>query len=185
MDPVVFLDRDGVISEELGNGRYISRWEQFRFVSGSLEAIRLLTEQKLHLFIASNQGGVGRGIVSQEELEQVTERMLKEIAKSGGRIQGVYYCVHSPENTCLCRKPGTALFERAAERKKISWKKSIVVGDALCDLTAGRTLGCQTVLVLSGKTQREETADWSFQPDHIADSLIAAVPWILKRVRQR
>jgi ribonucleotide monophosphatase NagD (HAD superfamily) len=72
-----------------------------------------------------------------------------------------------------------------AERKKISWERSVVVGDALRDLDAGRQLGCQTVLVLSGKTQREETADWPFQPDHIAGSLIAAAPWILKWVRQR
>ncbi len=184
MDPVIFLDRDGVISEELGNGEYISRWEQFRFIAGALEAIRLFTERKLDLFIVSNQGGVGRGLVSQKELEKVTERMLEEINKNGGKIQGVYYCVHHPEGTCLCRKPGTALFERAAERKKILWRKSVVVGDALRDLDAGRQLGCQTVLVLSGRTQREETADWPFQPDHVAGSLIAAAPWILKWIRQ-
>ena len=184
MKPVIFLDRDGVISKELGDGRYISGWEQFCFIAGALEAIRLFTEQKLDIFIVSNQGGVGKGLVSQEELNRVTERMLREIEKARGKVQGVYYCIHSPDQTCLCRKPGTALFQKASEIKKIAWGKSVVVGDALRDLEAGRQLGCQTVLVLSGKTQKREVHHWSFQPDHIADSLIAAVPWILKEIQQ-
>lgn len=179
----MFLDRDGVISEELSDGNYIAEWSQFRFIPGALEAIRLLTENLFDLMIVSNQAGVGRGLMTHEQLEKVTSRMLKEIGKNGGRIAGVYYCVHSPDSRCLCRKPGVALFERAAQERPIQWEESFVVGDAQRDIEAGRRLNCRTILVLSGKTQKEEVAAWPFQPNYIAGSLITAVPWILERVR--
>ena len=183
MERVVFLDRDGVISEELGEGSYIAQWDQFRFVPGVLEAIHLLTENQVTLFIISNQGGVARGLVTEKELKQITDQMLEEIKKNGGRIQAVYYCIHPPSTNCLCRKPGIALFQKAVEKRKILWEKSIVVGDALRDLSAGRQLGCRTILVLTGKSRREDLVDWSFQPDYVAENLLTAVPWILKVIR--
>ncbi|MBI1976863.1 MAG: HAD family hydrolase [Candidatus Omnitrophica bacterium] len=180
---IVFLDRDGVISEEIGNGRYIAEWNQFRFIPGALKAIRFLTEFSFDIFIVSNQGGVGKGLVTDEQLEEVTFRMLGEIGKNGGKVEGVFYCVHHPDYRCRCRKPGVALFKRAARGRAVEWERSFVVGDALRDIEAGRRLKCRTILVLSGRTRKNEVAAWPCQPDHITDSLITAVPWILEKVR--
>ena len=176
----VFLDRDGVINEELGERKYISRWDQVKFIAGTLSAIRQLTLAEKEVVIVSNQAGVSKGFVTEKQLAQVTTRMLKEVEKHGGKISGVYYCTHHPDANCSCRKPQLGLFQKAIHKKRVNWAQSIMVGDTLRDIQAGKQLGCYTILVLSGKTQKNHLGQWPLQPDQICENLLSAVPWILR-----
>ena len=174
----VFLDRDGVINRDRGN-HYVDRWEKFRFIPGSLKALRLLKEQGYRVIVVSNQGGVAKGVYSLRDLSLLTRRMKEAVRKKGGRLDAVYYCPHQKENRCACRKPKTALFRRARERFGIPFKNTFVVGDSLRDILAGKRLRCKTILVLSGREKLSQRSEWEIQPDVVKENLLDAVRWIL------
>ena len=102
---VVFLDRDGVINKFPGLGDYVTKVKNFHFLPGSLKAIRLLTEKGYSIFVVSNQAGVTRGIYSQKKLDQINTYMLKHVNRVGGKIRKTFYCIHTPNQNCDCRKP--------------------------------------------------------------------------------
>ncbi|MBI4335857.1 MAG: HAD family hydrolase [Candidatus Omnitrophica bacterium] len=172
---LIFLDRDGVINrdpDELTDKGYVTCWEEFQFLPGALEALRVLTENSFKIVIISNQAGVGRGVYTKEKLDEITERMLEEIKAKKGLIYSVRYCVHRPEDNCDCRKPNTALFTRATQGVNMDFAKSYFIGDTKRDVEAGNRIGCRTVLVLSGKVKREsETSSWEVKPDFIMNDL--------------
>ncbi len=118
--------------------------------------------------------------MSQARLKSITEKMLKVIRRRGGRIDAVYYCTHSPKNRCPCRKPGTALLQKAARRFSIDLRQSYVVGDDAIDIRMGRSSGCQTILVLSGRHSRASSKPLGIRPDRVAQDLAQAVEWILQ-----
>ena len=178
---VVFLDRDGVINEFPGKGRYVTAAEDFRFIPRSLEAIRLLTESGFDLFVVSNQGCVSRGLMTQEELDRMTERMLEAIRKSGGRLAGVFYCVHQTSDRCECKKPQTLLFRKAVEGRGVDFASAYFVGDSREDMEAGKTLGCKTVLVLSGRTGECDRQTLGVRPHAVKQDLWEAAQWILEK----
>ena len=105
MDKIIFLDRDGVINVEPGKDLYVMNWKQFKFLPGSIDAIKKLNRAGYKLFIISNQGGVSKGLFSQKDLDDITKKMLSEIEKAGGRIDGIFYCTHKKEDDFNCRKP--------------------------------------------------------------------------------
>jgi len=172
----VFLDRDGVINCDRID--YVKYPEEFRFLPGVLEALRHLKEMGLPVFIISNQAGVGKGIMSLEQLEAVTRFMLDAIEAAGGSIRHVYYCVHHPDDGCTCRKPKPGLLIQAREDFGISLEQSVFIGDAWRDLETARRVGCRRVLVLSGKTAIEEIERWDLFPDHVAPDLGAVLDWL-------
>src|SRR5262245_25918698 len=131
--PAVFLDRDGVINFPPKH-RYITHWEEFEFVPGTLEAIRRLAKRKIPVVIVSNQSGVGRGIMTRKQLTDVNRRMLHEIRKAGGAVRGAYYCTHRPEQGCPCRKPKAGMVEKASRRYGLDLKRSYMVGDSEVDI---------------------------------------------------
>ena len=102
---VVFLDRDGVINEFPGNGNYVTRLKDFRFIPGSLEALRLLTQEGYAIFVISNQAGVSKGVYTQNKLNHITRNMLRDVRRAGARIEKVFYCTHRSDAGCDCRKP--------------------------------------------------------------------------------
>lgn len=171
---IIFLDRDGVINEDPGVGAYVTRWEDFRFIEGAVEAIRTLTEARYKIYVISNQRGVGRGLFTQAALDRITERMLAKIEKSGGKVAGVFYCTHREDN-CDCRKPKAGLFKQAVGELRGAFKDTYFIGDDKRDIEAGRNLGCKTVLVFSGKTKRPQLDTWDFLPDRMCDDLLQAV----------
>ncbi len=178
----IFLDRDGVINA-CPQERYITDWKQFRFLPGALEALRLLKERGKKVIVLSNQSGVGRGIFPRQRLTSITREMLRSIRKAGGRIQAVYYCTHRPENGCPCRKPRSGMLRKAARRFAVDLKRSFLVGDSEVDIRMGRSGGCRTVLVLSGRHSRSTARRLSVSPDRIAQGLPQAVRWILRQQR--
>ncbi len=177
---VVFLDRDGVINKFPGRGEYVKNWKEFEFLPGVFEALKALKEKGAKIFIISNQAGVGKGIYSQKDLELITENMLKELRSEGIELDGVFYCTHSPEENCECRKPKTRLLERAVQSLgEVKILRKIFIGDSIRDIKTARNFGCIGILVLSGQESLENKSQWEIEPDFVFKDLKAAVNFIL------
>jgi len=179
----IFIDRDGVINKDPGGwteNNYVTEWKYFHFIPGTLEALKILKEKGIKVIIASNQGGVNRGVYSKERLNEINSLMLKEIERQGGAIEEVFYCVHRDEDNCNCRKPKPGLLEMAAKKYGIDPKSTYFIGDDKKDIIAGKRIGCKTVLVLSGKSSREDMEKWEEKPDHIFKDLLEAVKSLTK-----
>lgn len=154
-DWTLFLDRDGVINEEVV-GDYIRSWEEFHFRPGSIEAIALLCPFFQRTIVVTNQAGVGKGLMTLEELDQINEQMLQEIHAGGGKIDKVYCCT-ATDNQDINRKPNPGMALQAkAEFTEIDFSKSIMVGNMPNDMKFGRNFGAYTVYL---PTRAEETPD--------------------------
>lgn len=177
----IFLDRDGVINRDPGFGDYIKSWNEFRFMPGAIDAIKRLNENGYEIFVISNQAGVGRGLYSQQALDEITRNMLSEIEKQGGKIRSISYCTHRTDEGCACRKPKTGMIEDATKGMDIDFKNTYFIGDSRLDVGAGKNAGCKTILLLTGKENGEDAKDWQAQPDFIKKDLKEAVEWVLRQ----
>ncbi len=168
----VFLDRDGVISIFTPND-WIKNWGEFRFLPGAIEGLKKLCDAEYRIVIISNQAGVNKGIFTVRDLNGLTENMKLLLKKHGVELAKVYYCTHTAEENCVCRKPKPGLFYRAQEELgDIDFGNSFFVGDSEIDVQAGKAAGVKTILVLSGKTRDEkETEPWTEKPDFIVTDL--------------
>ena len=179
MKRVIFLDRDGVINRFPGHGGYVTRIKDFRFLPGSLKALKILTDEGYNIFVISNQAGVSRGVYSQDKLSQINNYLLKGVKKAGARIKKVFYCTHMPDHNCDCRKPNIGSVKKALQlvnKNLKTAKDSFFIGDAESDIKAGHKAGCQTILVLSGKeTRKAVVKNWPVKPDYIVKNLLEAV----------
>jgi len=175
---VVFLDRDGVINRNR-DGDYVRTPDDFEFLPGALEGLARLKQAGCTVIVVSNQAGVGRGLVSLEDLERIDEKMLQGISAHGGEVSLICYCTHRKDEGCLCRKPQTGLLTKASQDLGVPLRGSYFVGDAESDVLAGFRAGCKTILVLTGRTDASEIESWERKPDFVAEDLPAAVEWIL------
>ena len=143
----LFLDRDGVINVRLIDD-YVKNPDDFIFVEGVLEAIRDLSEKFGRIVIVTNQQGIGKGLMTESELEKVHNKMLAEINKFGGKIDRIYFSPFRKEENNITRKPqiGMALQARK-EFPNINFKKSIMIGDSISDILFGKKLKMKTVFV--------------------------------------
>ena len=146
---LIVLDRDGVINVD--SEQFIKSPDEWKPIPGSLEAIARLNESGWRVVVASNQSGVGRGLFDMDTLNAINEKMTKAIGQVGGRLDAIFFCPHSADSTCDCRKPRPGMFVQIAERFNVDMKGVPVVGDSLRDLQAGVAVGCQPYLVLTGK----------------------------------
>ncbi|HDN97636.1 MAG: D-glycero-beta-D-manno-heptose-1,7-bisphosphate 7-phosphatase [Candidatus Omnitrophota bacterium] len=177
---VVFLDRDGVISKYI-EGDYIKKWEEFEFVPGAIEGLKILYKNGYKLVIISNQAGINKGLFTMEQLNEVTEMMKKELGKHGIKLEKVYYCPHTEEENCNCRKPKPGMFLKAKEELGIDELKGLFfIGDSETDIEAGKNLGLKTILVLSGRTKRNEVEKMKIKPDFVAENLKDAAEIVIK-----
>ncbi|MBF0483080.1 MAG: HAD-IIIA family hydrolase [Candidatus Omnitrophica bacterium] len=175
---IIFLDRDGVINEFPGDGKYVTRLKDFHLLNRSKEAIRILTEQGFDIFVVSNQAGVGRKIYSRTKLDLITDAMLKGIKDAGGKITKVMYCTHRSDQGCACRKPEIGNITKALKatgRTLRSAKDKFFIGDTKSDILCGYNAGCKTILVLSGRAKRRQIKNWGVRPDFVARDLLSAV----------
>jgi D-glycero-D-manno-heptose 1,7-bisphosphate phosphatase len=175
---IVLLDRDGVINRRIENG-YVTAWEQWEFLPGALEALRLLTRHGFHTLVVSNQASVGKGLLTSSKLQDITARFVEEVERSGGRIHGVYYCTHRKEDGCACRKPRPGLLLRAQREHRFSFRDTFLVGDSEADLDAARAVVCQPLLISNGVPGA--FAPFRQPPCNVFPSLYAAVSFILDR----
>lgn len=143
----LFLDRDGVINVRLP-GDYVRTVSQFRFEEGSLEAIAILSKLFGRIVIVSNQQGVGKGLMTMEELEVVHAHLTDEVTRNGGRIDKIFVSPYLEEEKHFSRKPSVGMGIRAKkEFREISFKRSVMVGDSISDMTFGKRLGMKTVFI--------------------------------------
>jgi histidinol-phosphate phosphatase family protein len=175
---IVFLDRDGVINKRLIDD-YVKTWSEFRFLPYTKWAIRKLTDAGYQIHIVSNQQGVGKGMMTELQLDAITDRMLAEIKKSGGKIRSVAYCLHTEADNCTCRKPKSGLLIRTAKRYKFKLKNCWMVGDGERDIAAGNSVGCKTILIVNPKSEIRNPK--LITPTYQTPNLLAAVNLILKK----
>jgi histidinol-phosphate phosphatase family protein len=176
---VIFLDRDGVINRYPGHREYVKSWAEFRFLPGVKKALALLTGRGFKVFVISNQAGVGKGIYAKEALDELTQKMLQGLVKYGAKIHGVYYCTHTKEERCPCRKPKTGLIEIARRRHSLNIRGAYFVGDTIRDVHTARAAGLKSILVLSGKEKFRNKKSWEVQPDFVFPDLWQAVKFLL------
>lgn len=151
----IFLDRDGVINVDSPD--YIKGAGEFNFIQGSAEAIALLTQRGFDVIIITNQSGVGRGIFTHQELEAIFAKMGKGVNGAGGKIKDIFFCPHTPEDDCSCRKPLPGLILQAIEKYGIDPTRSCMVGDSIKDIECARSAGCgYALLVRTGNGRRSE-----------------------------
>ena len=192
MRGAVFLDRDGTVNEELG---YINHIDRFRMFPYAAPAIRRLNQAAIPVVLITNQAGVAMGYFPEELVKDIHDRLERELASAGARLDAIYYCPHHPNATvteyrldCECRKPSPGMLERAAVALDLDLKSSYVIGDRFRDIETAIRVGAKGVLVLSGYGKGEylyQSEGWSRMPDHIAEDLHAAVNWVLQDVQQR
>ena len=146
---LVVLDRDGVINFD--SVHFIKSTNEWIPIPGSLEAIALLNQSGYRVALATNQSGISRGLFDMATLNAIHDKMHRALAQLGGRIDALFYCPHSADDNCTCRKPKPGMMEEIGKRFGQDLKGVAIVGDALRDLQAGAVLGMQPILVRTGK----------------------------------
>jgi D-glycero-D-manno-heptose 1,7-bisphosphate phosphatase len=153
---LVILDRDGTINR--ASDEFVKSPEEWHPLPGALEAISRLNHAGFHVVLATNQSGLGRGLFDMAALNAVHAHMLKTLGAFGGRIDAIFYCPHTAEEACSCRKPAPGLLHQIAERYGHSLSGVPYVGDSLRDMLAAQAAGCVPHLVLSGRHAMVDSA---------------------------
>ena len=181
----VLLDRDGVINalvhhQDAGVIDAPFTRSQFKLLPRVPEAIRLLNDLGLRVAIVSNQPGIAKGHLKPEMLKTFERTMLSQIRAAGGRLDGIYYCLHHPEarvrklrQRCRCRKPEIGLLEQAAAEQRVSLAECYMVGDGIPDLLAGSRAGCRTIFIGRWKC---EICQFTEAP-HVRPAFVAKDLW--------
>jgi len=190
MSAAIFLDRDGVLIEDV---HLLTNPRDIRVLEGVPQALRSLKEAGFQLIVISNQTVVARGLFTEQGVCAINAEMERLLEQAGGpHLDGFYFCPHHPKATlpayriaCECRKPRPGLLLRAAREHDLNLGASFMVGDRITDIIAGARAGCRTVLIETGKHEAPpietvEPLDESVQPDHICVALTAAAEWILR-----
>ena len=180
-EKIIFIDRDGVINED-PIGDSVKFWEDFRFIPGVVDALKLLSSAGFQIIIISNQAGIGDGEYTEKALDKITKNMLRELEIKDIPIRQVYYCLHGKEAGCNCRKPKTGLFEQAAREISFDPRETYFIGDKLSDVQAGKNFGLKTIFVLTGHGNLDKSKlTGSSIPEKIFPSLKEAVDYLLKK----
>jgi D-glycero-D-manno-heptose 1,7-bisphosphate phosphatase len=160
-----FLDRDGVINRDHG---FVHRIEDFEFLPGAVEGMRCLAEAGFSLIVVTNQSGIARGLYDEADFETLTAWMCDELAARGVLIHAIYHCPHHPEGTvapyarvCDCRKPAPGLLLRARAEHGIDMAASIMIGDKLSDMAAGRAAGVTHTFLIAPRGAAASSSDAS------------------------
>ena len=153
---IVILDRDGVINQD--SDQFIKNTTEWKPIPGSLEAIARLNHAGYRVVVASNQSGIGRGLLDMGALNAINDKMYRVLAQVGGRIDALFYCPHAAEANCECRKPKPGMFIDIAQRFNVNLAGVPSIGDSLRDLQAAAAAGAQPMLVLTGKGAKTEAA---------------------------
>jgi D-glycero-D-manno-heptose 1,7-bisphosphate phosphatase len=149
---LIVLDRDGVINYDSEN--FIKSPDEWRPVPGSLEAIARLNHAGYRVVVATNQSGIGRGLFDMGMLNTIHEKMHKALAHAGGRVDAIFFCPHTADAKCDCRKPRAGMLLEIGKRFNTELTEVPCIGDSLRDLQAAEAVGAQPMLVLTGKGEK-------------------------------
>ena len=180
--PLLILDRDGVINQD--SDRYIRSPDDWQPIPGSLDAIARLSRGGYDIAVATNQSGLGRGYFSLTQLEAIHARLCQEVEARGGRIKGIFFCPHLPEDSCRCRKPATGLLSAIEAEFGESPRGAPFIGDSLKDLQAAREYGCAPILVRTGKGETTLAELRSGRADIAAADSIPVYPDLAAAARE-
>lgn len=163
----LFLDRDGIINERVAG--YITDWNQFIFKKDFLKSISKLSKVFSKIILITNQQGIGKGLMTEHDLEIIHHNMNNLIHKHGGRIDQVYYCPHLAEENCSCRKPKPGMAVKAKDEfSGIDYKKTVMIGDTPNDMIFGKNLGMVTVYIPS---REEDFSDFDYCMPDLTEAL--------------
>ncbi|NLO70046.1 MAG: HAD family hydrolase [Porphyromonadaceae bacterium] len=162
MKKALFLDRDGVINHQIVGG-YVTRLEEFEFHANVLAALEILADSFDYIFIVTNQQGIGKGVFSQKDLDEIHQFMLNNITENGGRIDKIYVCPDLAKNNSTCRKPNIGMgIQALRDFPGIEVSHSVMVGDTESDMEFGRRLGLKTIFLTNGNQDKIPKADFIF-----------------------
>lgn len=172
--PAVFLDRDGTLVDDVG---FVRSPDELRWYPDTVRALRMLADRFV-LFVVTNQVGVARGELTEEQVDRVHRHLVDELARQGVTIRAVYVCPHDRGAGCACAKPNPHFLERAAEEHGIDLGASFVVGDHASDMEFARRGGARAVYVLSGHGERHR-GDLTGAESAVVPGILDAARWIL------
>lgn len=171
--PAIFVDRDGTLIEEVN---FLSRVEDLRLFSFTREAVRLLKDSGWLVIVVTNQSGIGREIFGENDMHAIHDAIQTTL---GGAIDAFYFCPHSPDAGCECRKPGLGMLRRACADFDIDLARSWMIGDKSIDVQTADAGGLGSALVLTGYG-RLHLSEMIVEPDVIAEHLLDAAVLITK-----
>ena len=166
---VIFLDRDGVINQEVG---YLHKSKDFKFIDGTFEACKQFQSLGYKLIVVTNQSGIARGYYQEEDFHILTKWMLAQFYNRDIDILDVFFCPHGPKSTCKCRKPQPGMLLEARDKYDINMEGSWIIGDKEADITAANSAGVNnTILVKSGHSVDEMNTEAKFILESIKESI--------------
>jgi histidinol-phosphate phosphatase family protein len=174
----VFLDRDGVVIDEV---HYLSHPKQLRLVPGTARAIKNLRAAGLKVILVTNQSGVARGYLTLGTLKKIHQKLSRQLAERGAELDAIYFCPHGPDDGCACRKPKSAMLEKARRRFGLDLSRSWLVGDTTTDVKTAKDAGCGALLVRTGKGGKDGV--YRVKADKTFKDAAAASKWILTGLR--
>jgi D-glycero-D-manno-heptose 1,7-bisphosphate phosphatase len=164
---VVLLDRDGTMVVDRG---YLDNAAGLEFLPGAAEGLRLLYTQGYRLAVITNQSGIGRGMFPLARLNEMNARLAAMVSEAGARLDGIYFCPHTPQDKCDCRKPATGLITQAAAELNFDPRSAVVIGDKNSDIECGLRAGATTVLISAARS----TGRMRIKADAVAADLVGA-----------
>lgn len=173
------VDRDGTINREV---HYLKDPDELVLLPGAARGLRLLQALGLTTVVVTNQAAIGRGLLDEETLRRIHDRLRELLQREGVQLDGVYYCPHTPESGCSCRKPGPELAQRAAAQHGLPLDRSYVIGDNVSDVEMGRACGATSIHVRTGHGERYEARARELA-DHVAEDLWCAAIFIAQQLQ--
>lgn len=158
-DPAIILDRDGVLNRKPSRAEYVRSWEDWQWLPGALEALRLLRAAGYRVIIVSNQAGLARGAMGETDLEAIHARMVREVEQAGGKIDAIYHCPHGWDDGCECRKPKPGMLFQAQRDHHLDLSRVCFVGDDERDLIAAEAAECRSALVTPSRSLLDITKE--------------------------
>ena len=181
---LIILDRDGVINQDRDD--FVKSVDEWVPIEGSMDAIAFLTEADYTIAVATNQSGVARKYFSLQDLTEMHQNMHRLAQQAGGVIDGIWFCPHTADAQCECRKPKPGMVKDIIERFNAEAKNTWMVGDSLRDLQAIAAVGGKPALVLTGKGKKTLAVEGSDLPENtqIFDNLLAFSQYLLQQEQQ-
>ena len=184
--PAVFLDRDGVINEEV---HYLSDVADLKLIKGTAQAIKRLNDSGVPVIVVTNQSGVARGYITEDQLFEIHKALVSMLSDHKASVQGIYYSPYHPSGQgdyrrqSTCRKPEPGMLLAASDEFAINLSESVLIGDRINDVRAGHAAGTKAIMVRTGHGAKEAILPEAQEADLIADDLAAAVDHILTNMR--
>lgn len=148
----VILDRDGVLNRRPPRAKYVCHWDEFHWLPGAKQALRLLKEAGNRLIVVTNQPGIARGMLAEPELNEIHHQMKAELSEAGAPLEAIYFCPHGWDEGCFCRKPQPGMLFQAQQDFHLDLTRTLFIGDDERDMQAGQAAGCPTALVSEDDT---------------------------------